>query len=181
MTREVEYPALQRLYESSSGPLWNRRDGWLTSYACEGVAPFYPTPSWYGVSACSFGSVSRLVLNANRLQGTLPQQIGVLTSISYALHLQSNVLSGTLPTEFGALQSLRDLRIQSNRLSGTIPTEFGLMTQLQELHLELNSISGTLPTQLRNLTRLQTLCASSPALAQPSPCILAHALHASCP
>jgi len=85
LTRETEYPNLVALYEATGGnqmPGWRRSNGWTQGFACAGSAPFYPTPNWHGVSGCSRGEVVRLDLRENWLRGTLPSQVGTLTSLT---------------------------------------------------------------------------------------------------
>lgn len=83
LSRTAEFPALQALYEATSGVTWQRSDSWMSNYACTGTTPFFSTPSWYGVQSCYMGDVQRLVLGSNGLRGTIPTQIGALTSLSY--------------------------------------------------------------------------------------------------
>ena len=58
------------------------------------------------------------------------------------LLLGYNSLQGTIPTELGLLTSLQVLYVYDNSLQGTIPTEFGLLTSLQDLILSGNSLQG---------------------------------------
>ena len=77
------------------------------------------------------------------------------------LTLYGNQLSGTLPTELGQLSSLQYLGLGANSLSGTVPTELGrLATSLTDgLYLWRNRLSGTLPSQLAQLR--PTICTLS--------------------
>ena len=87
LSRDTERPVLLRLYEVTQGASWQRSDSWLSDFACVGTAPFYTTPSWYGVQSCQFGEVQRLLLNANGLRGTVPTEIGMLTGLTSSLQL----------------------------------------------------------------------------------------------
>ena len=87
LSRDTERPVLLRLYEVTQGASWQRSDSWLSDFACVGTAPFYTTPSWYGVQSCQFGEVQRLLLNANGLRGTVPTEIGMLTALTSSLQL----------------------------------------------------------------------------------------------
>ena len=49
--------------------------------------------------------------------GTLPTEIGLLTTLKYLQIALSN-LNGTLPTEIGSLSELTTLRLPSNFLEG---------------------------------------------------------------
>ena len=59
-----------------------------------------------------------------------------------------NWLSGTVPSEIGLLTSMRELDLSFNRFTGTIPSELGRLTKLSGLHLESNSIVGRVPDQV---------------------------------
>ena len=58
----------------------------------------------------------RLHLHANRLDGSIPPELGHLTSLS-ALTLDRNQLSGPIPPELGQLTSMETLFLNGNRLS----------------------------------------------------------------
>ena len=51
------------------------------------------------------------------------------------LGLGGNRLEGTIPTELGNLHRLWELWLYPNRLSGTIPTEIGKLSNLENLVL----------------------------------------------
>ena len=84
----------------------------------------------HGVTADSDGRVSQILLNSNRLSGSIPTELGNLTGLE-DLRLHNNKLSGTIPTELGQLSSLTSLSLGDNQLSGSIPTELGNLTDLQ--------------------------------------------------
>ena len=63
---------LSALYKSTGGEnTWYYNSGWMSD--------LYPNCTWYGVGCNSFGSVDSLRLDSNRLEGTLPTQIGLIT------------------------------------------------------------------------------------------------------
>lgn len=69
---------------------------------------------------CNFFFSSRLTI-AERLNGTIPTILGLLTELTF-LHLIDNKnLSGTIPTELGLLTKLTNLRLHQNRLTGVRP------------------------------------------------------------
>ncbi len=83
-----ECQALVALYGSTNGNSWRTKTNWLTSNA---------VCTWYGVS-CSLGHVLGLNLTNNGLQGTLPTELGNLTSLR-TLYLNNNAgLTGSLPS-----------------------------------------------------------------------------------
>ena len=136
--------ALEALYDATNGANWSRNDNWKTDE---------PLGQWFGVSTDSDGRVTRLELNENQLSGTIPGEIGNLTSLKY-LWLHDNGLSGTIPAEIGNLTSLLELELSGNQLSGTIPAEIGNLTSLGYLSLSGNQLSGTIPAEIGNLTSL---------------------------
>ena len=139
--------ALEALYDATNGANWSRNDNWKTAE---------PLGQWYGVRTDSDGRVARLELVDNQLSGTIPVEIGNLTSLKI-LDITRNQLSGTIPVEIGNLTSLSYLSLSGNQLSGTIPVEIGNLTSLSYLSLSENQLSGTIPAQLRNLTSLTSL------------------------
>ena len=138
--------ALEALYQSTDGPNWTHRDGWLgTNSPCE----------WYGVS-CSQGQIVGLNLGSNQLSGTIPSQLGNLTALE-SLDLARNQLNGIIASELGNLSQLRHLFLDDNQLSGSIPPQLGSLTALQELNLGSNQLSGSIPPELGNLSQLRML------------------------
>mmetsp|Transcript_39637 Transcript_39637/g.75859 ORF Transcript_39637/g.75859 Transcript_39637/m.75859 type:complete len:217 (-) Transcript_39637:537-1187(-) len=120
-------------------------------------------------------SCTRLILDSNQMTGSLPSELGALSSLSY-LHIGNNQFTGTVPTELGTLTSLTSLQCGGNQLTGTLPTELialtrltwmgfynnqltgtvmtelGIMTSLRRINLHHNQLTGSLPSELRALT-----------------------------
>ena len=148
--------ALEALYDATNGVNWSRNDNWKTDE---------PLGQWFGVRTNSDGRVTRLELVDNRLSGTIPGEIGNLTSLSelflgfgqLSVFLGFSQLSGTIPGEIGNLTNLTALFLGGNQLSGTIPVEIGNLTSLSELYLNDNQLSGTIPVEIGNLTSLSRL------------------------
>ncbi|EOD20725.1 hypothetical protein EMIHUDRAFT_255434 [Emiliania huxleyi CCMP1516] len=93
-----------------------------------------------------------------RLKGTLPVQLGQLTSLEY-LDLKGTLgVTGTLPPElFGSKMSeliavrantITELWVDSTRMSGTIMDSVSRLGRLKTLELDDNSFSGTVPPSL---------------------------------
>ena len=148
----VEGPAADRagltaLYNSTDGPNWRKKENWLSDE---------PLSRWYGITTNFAGRVTELDLDANRLNGTLPAELGNLSNLTH-LNLSRNSLEGPIPPELGNLTSLRTLLLYTNDLSGELPRELANLTNLEELILWLNELSGTIPTWLGELTNLQRL------------------------
>ncbi len=67
----IEAAALVEFYTTTNGPGWSNSTGWLGSSGTE--------CSWFGV-VCAAGRVDRLVLPANQLSGSLPPELGDLST-----------------------------------------------------------------------------------------------------
>jgi Leucine-rich repeat (LRR) protein len=88
--------------------------------------------------------------------GSIPTEIGLLTMLT-ELYIEFTQLTSSIPTEIGNLVLLTELEIEVNYLTGTMPTELGMLTSLTELSIENNFITGTLPTELGLLDALTDL------------------------
>eukprot|EP00750_Incisomonas_marina_P003842 INCI13419.1.p1 GENE.INCI13419.1~~INCI13419.1.p1 ORF type:complete len:1236 (+),score=245.68 INCI13419.1:428-3709(+) len=100
--------------------------------------------------------LTQLWLNDNQFTGSIPTQIGELSSLQ-VLMLQNNRLSGPLPSDLGRLLQLSELNIETNALTGTLPTELGQLQQLRLLNLRGNRLSGGFPDELCGMAELQHL------------------------
>jgi len=131
---------------------WGRSTNWLSYNVSE--------CSWYPSLGTPFDcndeeEILRLQLFDNLLQGSLPPEIGLLTSLT-ELDVSDNFLSHSLPTELGLLTQLTSLQLENNTLTGSVPTEIGYMTSLERMYVFDNpSLQGDLPTQLGLLTQLR--------------------------
>ena len=139
--------ALVALYEATDGPNWTNKENWLSTA---------PLGEWYGVTTDSNGRVTRLSLNENNLQGTIPAELGQLTNLT-VLYLHDNQLTGTIPTELARLSKLTSLDLSTNQLTGAIPVELGNLENLTGLVLAENQLSGAIPVELGNLENLEWL------------------------
>ena len=174
---------LEILYAATDGPGWWQSDNWLTDA---------PLGDWHGVVTDASGRVVTLWLYANRLSGSIPPELGNLTSLeglalNYSdlsgpippelgnlarletLWLAGNVLSGGIPPELGNLSDLGGLLLSDNDLSGPIPPELGSLTSLRQLWLSDNDLSGPIPPEFGNLASLWQLWLSDNDLAGPLP------------
>eukprot|EP00241_Pyramimonas_parkeae_P004784 CAMPEP_0114246172 /NCGR_PEP_ID=MMETSP0058-20121206/12309_1 /TAXON_ID=36894 /ORGANISM="Pyramimonas parkeae, CCMP726" /LENGTH=350 /DNA_ID=CAMNT_0001359317 /DNA_START=587 /DNA_END=1640 /DNA_ORIENTATION=+ len=98
-------------------------------------------------------SITHIEIHTNQLTGTLPTELGALTRMT-RMSFFFNWLTGTVPTELGALTRITHLGLGSLRLTGTVPTELGALTSMSWIDLFTNKLTGTLPTELGALTRL---------------------------
>ena len=134
---------LMALFDSTTGASWAFSDTWgstTTSYC-----------TWYGVSCDGYGEVVELDLSGNNLSGTIPSELGTLSSL-WDLDLSGNNLSDTIPPELGNLGSLWELDLSENSLSGSIPPELGNLNNVRWLYLNSNDLSGSIPPELGNLS-----------------------------
>ena len=75
-----------------------------------------------------------------------------------ALHLSNGNFAGTIPSELGAITTLKRIELYKNfDIDGTIPSEVGNLVNLEILHLHQTSLSGSLPSSIGKLTELQEL------------------------
>ena len=80
---------LVAIYENTHGSGWKHNTGWLSARSeC----------TWYGVKCTHSGSIDELVLQNNRLRGTLPDQLSLLTELVH-LELGEDDMSGTIPPQ----------------------------------------------------------------------------------
>ena len=155
--------ALIALYRATDGPNWERNRNWLQSLKMR---------DWQGVTTNlrddGVVTVTGLSLPQNNLTGTLPAEIGRLTSLSW-LDLKANALTGPIPPELGRLTSLELLSLWDNDLIGPIPPELGNLTALERLWLLDNQLTGSIPPSLGQLASLRWLNLSSNTLTGPIP------------
>lgn len=132
--------------------------------------------NWWisGTVPTQLGELSSLSNNLqlwmNRLSGTYPIELTRLHRMQ-GIFLEGNYISGTLPSEVGLLSSglTHNLGQSFNYLSGFIPTEIGRLSKLQRcIQLNANKLSGTLPQELAQLTKIGTTDWWPPGA--PAPC-----------
>ncbi|XP_010484520.1 PREDICTED: probable LRR receptor-like serine/threonine-protein kinase At4g37250 [Camelina sativa] len=113
--------------------------------------------SWRGVT-CDVSSrhVTVLSLPSSKLSGTLPSNLGSLSSLQ-RLDLSNNNMNGSFPVSLLNATELRFLDLSDNHISGELPASFGALLNLQALNLSGNSFFGELPKTLgwnTNLTEI---------------------------
>ncbi|CAL9217508.1 unnamed protein product [Arabidopsis halleri] len=143
--------------------------------------PSFSCTSWYGVSCNSRGSIEKLNLtdnaiegtfqdfpfsslpnlayidfSMNRFSGTIPPQFGNLSKLIY-FDLFTNHLTGKIPPELGNLQNLKNLSLSNNKLTGSIPSSLGNLKNLTLLYLYNNSLTGVIPPELGNMESMISL------------------------
>ena len=138
---------LARFYRTNGGANWTNNTNWLSDR---------PLGEWHGVTADAEGRVTGLLLKGNNLTGTIPSELGSLSSLT-ELNLRGNQLSGEIPPVLGGLTNLTLLELSLNRLSGGIPPELGGLSNLTGLYLGYNQWSGEIPPELGKLSNLTVL------------------------
>ena len=119
--------ALTALYNATGGANWTPNTNWTSDE---------PLSSWSGVTTNSDGRVTRLVLNDNGLDGTLPTALGDLSELEQ-LDLQDNALSGALPSELANLTNLTSLLLNESRaLTGPLPDGLRELADLETVNIE---------------------------------------------
>lgn len=150
---ELQY--LQEFYDSTNGPNWrvNRTDGIPWDFSVDGNPC---VDNWQGVNCTLIGDiyhVSRLVLPAYNLEGSIPDDIDKLPQLS-DLNQRNNSLARSIPSTIGNLHKLTYLDISANELVGTMPVAVGHLTTLQVLDVGSNQLDGTAPNTFGQLQSL---------------------------
>ena len=148
--------SLATLYYATSGDQWLANTFWLSNFKeCY----------WFGRTGskkrCNKkGEVIHLELDLNNLKGSLPPELGLLSSSLESISLSggpNSDLVGTLPSELGHLTRLKVLNVRNNDLSGTIPFEIENLKRLEKIDLSQNRFRGEIPTQIGALSNLRVL------------------------
>ncbi len=150
---------LHKFYRRMGGDDWVRNTGWKSNAELN---------RWIGVSTHVDGSIGALVLANNGLTGTIPHEVGSLTTL-LTLWLSGNDVTGEIPHELGNLGNLLALNLTSNDLEGEIPPQLGSLDSLRSLNLGLNKLTGSIPAELGNLSSLSGLNLESNQLTGPVP------------
>ncbi len=82
---EQDSLALVALYNATGGDNWDNNTNWLTGNVAE----------WYGILVNGDGRVTEINLSSNQLTGSIPVEIGDLTSLT-KLFLCDNQLTGSI-------------------------------------------------------------------------------------
>ena len=155
---QQECEALVALYDSTDGDNWYWKDGWLqTDTPC----------SWLGIT-CNAGHVTKLELDTNGLQGTLPTELGNLTELQ-RLDLTQNYLTGAIPGALGNLSHVSFFSLYLNEVTGPLPPELGKLNSLEWLFLDVNQIDGPIPSTLGDLPAIRGILLGKNQLSGPIP------------
>lgn len=149
------FAALRSLYDSTNGPSWDNKSGWLDASVsmCE----------WHGIS----DSCLKIVLNQNKLSGSLPPNFLARMQHLYVFNVAENDISGTLPADPGWLDwpSVRQFNVSHNALTGTLPTQYSNWnTTIRVFDVGCNNFTGTLPPEYSRWTELEQFLAGENSL-----------------
>lgn len=150
--RLVQRYALAVLWYATTGPGWLLvEEPWLAAEPHE--------CNWAGVACNREGMVLSLNLRGSNLQGTIPSDLSLLTSLEN-LDLSRNSLVGSIPLFEHRMMELQTFEFYSNILTGTLPKNLGnLWRQLVQFVGFDNELEGSIPSSLglwRSLTRFDT-------------------------
>ena len=113
------------------------------------------------------GSLSSLeVLNLQGLTGitgSLPSTIEHLSALKY-MWLSGTSITGSLPREIGSLGNLESLDLSYMIINGSLPPEIGSLRNLKSLDLTEAPITGSLPPGIGSLNSLEYLSLSSTSI-----------------
>lgn len=147
-SRNTDSLVLVSIFNQTLGTGWTNKTNWLV--------PGKSISTWYGVRLNPSGCVESIVLSSNKMNGLLPDSVGLLTGLK-VLNLSNNNLAGNLPVSMGTLAALEELNLSSNQFNGPVHSQLGNLSNLRKLQLSLNNFSGNLPSALGNLKNLVIL------------------------
>ncbi|KAJ8772108.1 hypothetical protein K2173_027285 [Erythroxylum novogranatense] len=117
----------------------------------------------------SFPNLLRLDLKFNKLTGTIPSSIGVLSKLQF-LDLSTNSFHGTLPLSLANLTLVYELDVSRNNLTGILDPRlfpngsgstrtglFAKLTTLECLNMSHNNLSGSIPPSFRDMLGLVSI------------------------
>jgi hypothetical protein len=140
--------ALILMYFSTGG-----FDFWDNTWLINGISEC----DFEGVICNDNGAVTQLDLKSRSLVGPLPAQIAWLDRLQ-VLDLRANRLSGSLPQEIlVGCAELEELELSFNRLIGHGPRDLSALSHLRRINMQGNALTGTLPPTLPETLQLLIL------------------------
>ena len=107
--------ALQALYDATNGADWTDDTNWGTAQALS---------TWHGVTTNGDGRVTRLELQENGLNGTLPTELENLTHLESLLLDRNYALMGPLPSGLRELSALATVDLTDTELCAPADADF---------------------------------------------------------
>jgi hypothetical protein len=98
---------------------------------------------WTGIT-CTVNTVKILSLPRQGLNGTMPDDVGLLTGL-LTFDVNSNQLVGPLPPSIGLWTNITIFSVYRNQLAGTVPKDVSKWTSIQEAYFFQNMLNGTMP------------------------------------
>ncbi|KAL1209575.1 Receptor-like protein 54 [Cardamine amara subsp. amara] len=89
-------------------------------------------------------SYTAIDFSGNRLQGEIPESIGLLKSL-FSFNLSNNDFTGHIPSSLAKLTRLESLDLSRNQLSGNIPQELATLSFLEFIDMSHNKLTGRIP------------------------------------
>ena len=143
----------------------NVTDEQLTEHYATAVVHYslgYMTPlsSWelclLPTLACNAttGMVSEINMARLSLNGSLPTEIGLLSSVT-KLDIGENQVMGSIPDDLYRLTNLQFLYMESNQMTGTLSELIDTTRALEAISLGNNQFSGPLPLNLKSKTEIR--------------------------
>jgi Leucine-rich repeat (LRR) protein len=167
---EVEYNALEALYNSTDGENWR----WLPDTGGNASHWHFPATveepcgavTWEGLRcnvtdveddhAVAGGAgcyIRALSLETHNLVGFVPSSLGTLSQLEI-LDLSYNSITGSLPGELGGMMSLIWFDLVFNFVSQQLPSEIAKLNALEGFYMSYNAVHGTIPSEIGNMTQL---------------------------
>jgi hypothetical protein len=156
-SRILQRFGLATFYHATGGDSWLDNTNWL-NHSVHECQWFSGSVSQYACNSFPSSDVFRnLWLVDNGLEGTLPPELYLLSSLESITLARNNLLTGTISTSIGQLSSLKGLALGVTGIDGTIPSEIGSLQNISTLMLLSSRLRGALPSELGMLLNLELL------------------------
>ena len=115
--------------------------------------------SWEGVSCDESGSVTELNLQGLELQGQLPLDENLWSTLSSLqnVNLANNQVSGFLPPQLSAVEDLEYISVRGNNLESPLPSSWSELSNVRGIDVGNNNLYGDLPSDWSDLNSLVAL------------------------